>query len=55
MNTTLPVFMYLLVNIENFHNWDTPDIEPLLPDGVPPPPLQQSFFDSLFIRPTQQS
>ena len=42
MNTTLPVFMYLLVNIENLHNWNTPDIEPSLPEGVPPPPLQQS-------------
>jgi len=36
MKTTLPVFMYLLVNIENLHNWQTPDIEPLLPEGVPP-------------------
>lgn len=44
MNTTLPVFMYLLVNIENLHNWDTPHIEPLLPDGVPPPPLNNSLF-----------
>ena len=40
MNTTLPVFMYLLVNIENFHDWNTPDIQPLLPEGVPPPPLE---------------
>jgi len=40
MNTTLPIFMYLLVNIENLHNWNTPDIEPLLPEGVPPEPLQ---------------
>lgn len=40
MNTTLPVFLYLLVNIHNFHNWDTPDIAPVLPEGVPPPPLQ---------------
>jgi carboxypeptidase T len=45
MNTTLPIFMYLLVNIEKFHDWDTPDIEPLLPDGVPPPPLKTpSYF-----------
>ena len=43
MNTTLPVFLYLLVNIENFHNWDFPDIEPLLPQGVPPPPLNNSY------------
>ena len=40
MNTTLPVFMYLLVNIENLYTWDTPNIQPLLPDGVPPPPLK---------------
>ncbi len=40
MKTTLPVFMYLLVNIENLHNWKTPDIQPSLPDGVPPTPLQ---------------
>jgi len=40
MKTTLPVFMYLLVNIENLHNWETPDIQPPLPESVPPPPLQ---------------
>ena len=40
MKTTIPVFMYLLVNIENLHNWDTPDIQPLLPEGVPPEPLK---------------
>jgi hypothetical protein len=40
MNTTLPVFMYLLVNIENLHNWETPDIQPPLPESVPPPPLK---------------
>jgi predicted deacylase len=40
MNTALPVFMYLLVNIENLHNWETPDIQPSLPEGVPPPPLK---------------
>lgn len=39
MNTTLPIFLYLLVNIENLHNWETPDIQPSLPEGVPPPPL----------------
>ena len=39
MKTTLPVFMYLLVNIKNLKNWETPDIQPLLPDGVPPTPL----------------
>ncbi len=39
MKTTLPVFMYLLVNINNLHQWKTPDIQPPLPEGVPPPPL----------------
>ena len=39
MKTTLPVFMYLLVNIENLHNWQMPTIQPCLPDGVPPAPL----------------
>jgi len=38
MKTTHPVFMYLLVNIENLHNWETPDIQPILPKGVPPEP-----------------
>jgi hypothetical protein len=40
MNTTLPVFMYLLVNIDNLHQWRTPDIQPSLPEGVPPEPIQ---------------
>jgi len=39
MKTTLPVFMYLLVNIENLHNWEIPDIQPSLPEGVPPEPI----------------
>ncbi|MBU1941173.1 MAG: hypothetical protein KKC68_05310 [Candidatus Thermoplasmatota archaeon] len=39
MQTTLPFFIYLLVNIENLHNWETPDIQPPLPDGIPPTPL----------------
>ena len=39
MKTTLPVFMYLLVNIDNLHEWKTPDIQPSLPEGVPPEPL----------------
>ena len=39
MKTTLPVFMYFLVNIENLYHWDTPDIQPLLPDCVPPEPI----------------
>ena len=37
--TTLPFFMYLLVNIENLNNWETPTIQPPLPEGIPPPPL----------------
>jgi hypothetical protein len=41
MNTTLPFFMYLLVNIDNLHQWKTPDIQPSLPEGVPPEPLQK--------------
>lgn len=40
MKTTLPVFMYLLVNIENLREWQTPDIQPLLPEGVPPETLK---------------
>ncbi|PNX50073.1 MAG: hypothetical protein BV458_13840 [Thermoplasmata archaeon M9B2D] len=39
MKTTLPVFMYLLVNIDNLRQWQTPDNQPLLPEGVPPEPL----------------
>ena len=38
MNTTLPFFMYLLVNIDNLREWKTPDIQPSLPEGVPPEP-----------------
>ncbi len=40
MKTTLPFFMYLLVNIKNLNDWQTPERQPLLPDGVPPEPLQ---------------
>ncbi|VVB61055.1 Zinc carboxypeptidase [uncultured archaeon] len=40
MQTTLPFFMYLLVNIDNLRLWRTPDIQPLLPEGMPPEPLQ---------------
>ena len=39
MQTTLPFFMYLLVNIDNLRQWSTPDIQPSLPEGVPPEPL----------------
>jgi len=40
MKTTLPFFMYILVNIDNLHQWRTPDIQPSLPEGVPPEPLK---------------
>jgi len=40
MKTTLPVFLYLIINIENLHNWKIPDIQPSLPKGVPPDPLK---------------
>ena len=40
MKTTLPFFMYLLVNIEHLHDWEIPDIQPPLLEGVPPQPLQ---------------
>ena len=39
MKTTLPFFIYLLVNIANLKNWEIPDIQPPLPDGVPPTPI----------------
>jgi hypothetical protein len=39
MKTTLPFFMYLLVNIDNLRQWKTPDIQPHLPEGVPPEPI----------------
>jgi len=39
MKTTLPVFVYLLVNIDNLRQWETPDIQPSLPEGVPTEPL----------------
>jgi len=40
MKTALPVFMYLFVNIEQLYNWDSPDNQPSLPEGVPPDPLK---------------
>jgi hypothetical protein len=39
MKTTLPFYMYLIVNIENLYYWKTPYIQPYLPEGVPPEPI----------------
>jgi len=39
MKTTTPVFMFMLENAENLYLWEVPDIEPTLPEGVPPEPL----------------
>ena len=36
MKSSLPFFMYLLVNIENLNNWESLDIQPCLPAGIPP-------------------
>lgn len=40
MKSALPFFMYLIVNIENLNSWQIPDIQPPLPDGIPPDPLK---------------
>ena len=40
MKTTLPVFMFLLVNIEKLNNWEIPTVQPSLPEGVPPVKLK---------------
>lgn len=39
MKTTLPFFMFLLVNINYLRQWAIPQNQPLLPEGVPPTPL----------------
>jgi len=39
MKTILPAFLYLLVNIENLHDWESPENMPPLPEGVPPEPI----------------
>jgi len=39
MKTTLPVYLYLITNIENLNQWNIPNEHPLLPQNVPPPPL----------------
>jgi hypothetical protein len=40
MKTTLPFFIYLLVNIDNLRQWKITDIQRPLPKDVPPPPFQ---------------
>jgi hypothetical protein len=40
MKTTIPVFMFMLVNAENLYSWDLPKNVPALPEGVPPDPLK---------------
>jgi len=42
MKTTIPVYMFLLVNMENLYNWEEANIVPHLPEGIPPEPLEQS-------------
>lgn len=39
MKASMPVLLYLLENIENLHYWETPDVQPILPYGIPPSPL----------------
>ena len=43
MKTTLPVFMFLLVNIQDLYHWNLPSNYPRLPDGIPPKPLRESL------------
>ncbi len=40
MKTTIPIFMFMLENVENLYSWEIPDIVPSLPKGVPPNPLK---------------
>jgi len=39
MEITLPITVFLIVNIENLYQWQEPTIQPPLPEGVPSPPL----------------
>jgi hypothetical protein len=39
MQSSLPFYMYLLVNTENLYQWKVPVNDPPLPEGIPPPPL----------------
>jgi len=36
MKTTIPFFMFLLVNIDHLRRWEIPINQPFLPEGVPP-------------------
>ena len=40
MKTTIPVFMFLLINIKQLNGWQEPSIRPSLPEGIPPEPLK---------------
>lgn len=40
MKASLPIFLYMLVNIENLYNWEIPDINPIRPYGIPPAPIE---------------
>ncbi len=39
MKTTLPFFMFLIVNMDNLRQWKIPQNQPILPEGVPPIPI----------------
>jgi hypothetical protein len=48
MKASLPVLFYLIANIESFHNWEKPSIDPSFPKGVPPQPFVQKSSFILF-------
>lgn len=39
MQTTLPIFMFMLVNREQLYHWKLPTNQPFLPLGIPPDPI----------------
>jgi len=39
MKTTLPFFMFLIVNMDNLSQWKIPQNQPILPEDVPPIPI----------------
>jgi hypothetical protein len=39
MKTTLPFFMFLIVNIDNLRQWKIPYNNPSLPEDIPPDPI----------------